>query len=120
MKLVWALTAVMFAIGAVGYWVYRSSPEAVPCEVERLQAALSPDGQSLAEALTERCGTSLTTHVTLRRASAPEPARADVYIASGAQQVSIAWVSDALEITSPVAPLVQESSWHNHPIRIHH
>lgn len=111
MKLVWGLTALMLAIGAVGYWVYRSSPEAQPCTVQVLQSLRSPDGRTLAETFDSRCEGSVTTHVSLRASNAPEPARSDVFVAEGSPKVSIRWSEGALQISSAAHPVVVESSW---------
>ena len=118
MKLLAALAALMFAIGAAGFWIWRSSPEPPPCILKLLQEAPSPDGASLAEAFEQRCEGSLTTHVTLRRASAPEPARTDVFVAGGAVPVKLSWDWGALRIASSAHALAQESSWHGVPVRI--
>jgi len=110
-RLVWGLTALMVAIGAVGYWVYRSSPEAQPCAVQVLEALRSPDGRTLAEIFDSRCEASVTTHVSLRAANAPEPARTDVFVAEGTPKVSIQWSDGALRVSSAAHPVVVESSW---------
>jgi hypothetical protein len=110
-KLVWGLTALMFAIGGVGYWVYRTAPDAAPCEVRMLQTLASPDGRALAETFESRCEQSATTHVTLRAASAPELARTDVFVADGVAKVSLQWSDGALRIASAARPVVVESSW---------
>ena len=111
MKLLLALAALMLAIGAVGFWVWRSAPEPQPCAVRVLQELRSPDGRSLAEVFEQRCEASLTTHVTLRGAAAPLPARTDVFVAGGAVQVAISWEPGALQISSKAHALAQESSW---------
>jgi hypothetical protein len=110
-KLVWGLTALMFAIGAVGYWVYRSSPDAQPCAVQVLDAVRSPDGRTLAETFDSRCEGSVSTHVSLRAFGAPEPARTDVFVAEGSPKVSMRWTGNTLRISSPVHPVVLENSW---------
>ena len=111
MKLVWGLTALMFAIGAVGYWVYRSSPDAQPCAVQVLEALRSPDGRALAETFDSRCEGAVTTHVSLRAADAPGPARTDVFVAEGSPKVLIRWSGASLRVSSAVRPVVVESSW---------
>jgi hypothetical protein len=110
-KLLLALAALMLAIGAVGFWVWRSAPEPEPCAVRVFQELRSPDGRALAEAFEQRCEASLTTHVTLRGAAAPLPARTDVFVAGGAVPVGLRWASGALQISSKARPLSQESSW---------
>jgi hypothetical protein len=112
-KLVWGLTALMFAIGAVGYWVYRSSPDAQPCAVQVLDAVRSPDGRTLAETFDSRCEGSVSTHVSLRAFGAPEPARTDVFVAEGSPKVSIRWSDGALRVSSAARPVVVENSWRN-------
>jgi hypothetical protein len=112
-KLVWGLTVLMLAIGAVGYWVYRSSPDAQPCSVQVLQALRSPDGRTLAETFDSRCEGAVSTHVSLRAANAPEPARSDVFVAEGSPKVSIQWSDGALRVSSAARPVVVESSWRN-------
>jgi hypothetical protein len=118
LKLVLLLTALMLAIGGVGFWIWRSAPEPQPCALKLLQVAFSRDGKSMAEAFELRCETSLTTHVTLRRASAPEQARSDVFVAKGAVAVGLSWEGAALAIASQVRPLAQESSWHSVSVRL--
>jgi hypothetical protein len=118
LKLVLALAGLMLAIGGIGFYIWRSSPEPQPCEVKLLQASFSPDGKVLAEAFEQRCETSLTTHVTLRLASAPEQARSDVFVAKGAVLVQFSWEGAALQIVSQVRPLAQESSWHGVAVRL--
>jgi hypothetical protein len=117
-KLLLALAGLMLAIGAVGFWVWRSAPEPRPCAVRVVQELRSPDGRTLAEALEQRCEASLTTHVTLRGAAAPVPARTDVFVAGGAVQVGLAWESGALRISSQARPLSQESSWRGVTVRV--
>jgi hypothetical protein len=117
-KLLLGLTALMLAIGAVGFWVWRSSPEPQPCAIRVFQELRSPDGRTLAEAFEQRCEASLTTHVTLRGAAAPVPARTDVFVAGGAAQVGLSWESGALQISSQARALAQESSWRGVTVRV--
>jgi hypothetical protein len=112
------LLALMFAIGAAGFWVWRSSPEPPPCALKLLDERTSPDGRSLAEAFERRCDASLTTHVTLRGAAAPEPARTDVFVADGAVPVALSWESGALRIATKARALAQESSWRGVQVRV--
>jgi hypothetical protein len=118
LKLVLALSALMLAIGGVGFYIWRSAPEPMPCEVKLLQASFSQDGKVLAEAFERRCESSLTTHVTLRGASAPEPARTDVFVANGAVAVALSWDSSALQIETAAHALAQESSWRGVKVRV--
>jgi hypothetical protein len=110
-KLVAGLAALMFAILAVGYWVWRTAPEPAPCAVRVLRELRSPDGRALAEAFESRCEGSLTTHVTLRASSAPTPARSDVFVAEGSAPVELDWAGGALRIACPARPVVRETSW---------
>jgi hypothetical protein len=116
-KLLFGLAALMLAIGGLGFWVWHASPEPSACTLRLLREARSPDGRTLAEAFEQRCGTSLTTHVTLRAATAPEPARTDVFVAEGAAPVAISWESGALRISSPAPALMQETSWRGVVVR---
>jgi hypothetical protein len=118
LKLVLLLTALMLAIGGVGLWIWRTAPEPRPCVLTLRQVTFSPDRKSMAEAFEMRCETSLTTHVTLRRATAPEQARSDVFVAKSAVPVQLSWEGAALQIASQVRPLAQESSWHGVPVRL--
>ncbi|HEX4384796.1 MAG TPA: hypothetical protein VH083_17680 [Myxococcales bacterium] len=125
MKLVLLLTALMLAIGGVGFYIWRSAPEPQPCALKLVQVAFSRDGKTMAEAFELRCETStapqrgsVTTHVTLRRANAPEPARSDVFVANGAVPVQLSWEGAALQIASQVRPVAQESSWHGLAVRV--
>ena len=118
MKLVLALSGLMLAIGGVGFYIWRSAPEPQPCALKLLHVAFSRDGKSMAEAFEMRCETSLTTHVTLRRATAPEPARSDVFVANGPVPVALSWESSALQIETHARALAQESSWRGVKVRI--
>jgi hypothetical protein len=126
LKLVLALSGLMLAIGGIGFYIWRSSPEPQPCEVKLVQASFSQDGKMLAEAFERRCESSLsapprssvTTHVTLRGAQAPEPARTDVFVANGAVPVALSWESSTLQIETRARALAQESSWRGVKVRI--
>jgi hypothetical protein len=117
-KLLVGLGALMLAIGALGFWVWRAAPEPLPCAVKLLQESRSPDGRALAEAFEQRCESSLTTHVTLRATAAPERARTDVFVAGGAVPVALSWESGALQISSRARALAQESSWRGLAVRV--
>jgi hypothetical protein len=117
-KLLLGLGALMLAIGALGFWVWRSAPEPQPCALRLRGQSASPDGRTLAEAFEQRCEASLTTHVTLRAAGAPELARSDVFVADGAVPVAISWESGALLISSRARALAQESSWRGVAVRV--
>jgi hypothetical protein len=114
LKLLVALFVLMIAIAAAGFFVWRSSPEAKPCSARVVQQQLSPDGATLAESLEVQCEKSLTTHVTLRAAKAPDAARSDVWVAAGAQPVELKWAGQReLQIAAKVRALVSETSWRN-------
>jgi hypothetical protein len=119
-KLVFALSAVMLAIGAATLVFWRSQPEAEPCDAKEIAQARSPDGRTQADVFELRCGTSVDTHVALRAASAPLRARSDVFVAAGSAPVQAVWTgSRELVVQSAAARvLVQETSWRNITIRL--
>jgi hypothetical protein len=119
-KLVFALSAVMLAIGAATLVFWRAQPETAPCAAKEIAQSRSPDGRTQADVFELRCGASVDTHVALRAASAPAGARSDVFIAAGSAPVQATW-TDARELVvqSPAARvLVQETSWRNIAIRL--
>jgi hypothetical protein len=111
LKLLVGLFVLMLAIAGAGFFVWRSSPDVKPCVLQVRSARIAPDQSALAEVLEARCESSLTTHVTLRKPSQPEQARADVWVAAGAQSVSLSWDARDLRISSSTPPLVNETSW---------
>jgi hypothetical protein len=119
-KLVAALAAVMLAIGAATLVYWRSQPEAEPCDTKEIAQSRSPDGRTQADVFELRCGSSVSTHLALRAASAPLRARSDVFIAAGSAPVQAIWDdSRALVVQSPAARvLVQETSWRDITIRL--
>ena len=120
MKLFAGLFALMLAVGAVSFWAWRSAPAPSPCTDVDLSASPSPDGRVRADAYEKRCGDSLSTHVALRPAGSPVPARADVFIAAGRERVLLSWNERGeLVIESPARRvLVEETSWRNVGVRL--
>ncbi len=120
MRLFLGLLALMLAVGAASFWIWRAAPVSPPCEDRDLLSARSPDGRALAEVFEQRCGTSVATHVSLRPAGSPLLARSDVFIAAGSAPVALIW-NDARELVvqSPAEHvLVEETSWRNIRVRL--
>ncbi len=120
MKLVVLLFALMLAIGLATLWLWRRAPPVEPCAQRAIAQSRSPDDRALADVFEATCGTSVTTHVALRLAGAPEQARADVFVAAGSVPVRVLWNGPAeLAVESP-APRVfaSETRWRGVAIRI--
>jgi hypothetical protein len=120
LKLLVGLFALMLAIGLAALVLWRRSPEPLSCESRNLTHSRSPDGRSEAEVFELHCGSSITTHVTLRPSMSAPRSRADIFVAQGTVPVQVTWTSprDLLVESSSARVLVSETRWRDVTVKL--